>query len=228
MIIGGHTPPGIFFSVPDWAPQRLPRYLHLVEKFAPIIALQIFGHHSKEMLRSLSHKAAAFVGGGLTPTGKVKAGISKGKELYELPGTEKNKELKFRVFSSVLNPPFHPLGGGVPGKVQKEPVNPSFKLIKINSEEKKAEEIYTFFYDFLEANPSWRLMYTFTEAYREEDASPSSVLRAVEKIRRNSKYSSFYESAMTGFLLPRRREIVCDSLAVDSASLNACFHNYSE
>ena len=69
VVIVGHIPAGRVGSHYDWEKDILDRYLDICTRYSDIIMLQVYGHHSKELIRAFSPSVSLLVSGGITPVG---------------------------------------------------------------------------------------------------------------------------------------------------------------
>ncbi|EWM25563.1 acid sphingomyelinase-like phosphodiesterase 3b [Nannochloropsis gaditana] len=69
VVLISHIPPGHVRHSADWNERFLDRYIALCTRFAGTITAQLYGHHSKEYIRSFSPEVGVLVSAGVTPLG---------------------------------------------------------------------------------------------------------------------------------------------------------------
>eukprot|EP00953_Heterococcus_sp_UTEX-ZZ885_P038294 19657-Heterococcus_DN1.PRE.4 len=79
VLVLGHTPFGIFYGKNDWATRYESSYYASCNRYSDVIIGQIYGHHSKELIRSIDSSIGGVVTVGLTPAGGhgIKMSINK-------------------------------------------------------------------------------------------------------------------------------------------------------
>ncbi|CAM9756620.1 unnamed protein product [Chrysoparadoxa australica] len=199
VVILGHQPPGQFFLSLEWKQHYQEPYVELCEKHSSSIVTQLFGHHSKEMMRSWSENAGALVNAGMTPSGGHGKGLSpvgKGRQpvnpsfgvLTIEKGVLAAYESYFADLAS-LGSSNDVLGKGWASLVAD--VGPGGTTVA------RLAHI-------------WSPMYSFTETYLVPDVSAKSIAMAQQKIVSHSRWGALYSLIQTAFF---RSEdpIVCDS-----------------
>ncbi|CAM9240131.1 unnamed protein product, partial [Phaeothamnion confervicola] len=234
VIIVGHIPPGMFLRKTDWTPSYLTAYLSICEEHASTIMAQLFGHHSKEMIRSLSPDVAVLVTVGMTPAGGhgVKTAYGKYREAVN-PGfshlvfshgrlaqlTAHHADLSsFMLLGADAG---LGAGGGVFGGG-----NSSAKGSDNGISGGAADPAAALAADWMPAGGggtalaalrrAWRIMYNFTEEYEVPDVTPASIRLVQERITAESKFASRYSALMRGYYA-NDVQPVCDAGTLDLA-----------
>jgi hypothetical protein len=79
VLVLGHTPSGIFYGKNDWALRYESSYYASCSRNSDVIIGQIYGHHSKELIRSIDSSIGGVVTVGMNPAGGhgIKMNINK-------------------------------------------------------------------------------------------------------------------------------------------------------
>jgi len=67
VIIGSHIPPTFTEGQDDWQPEFMEQFQGLIEQYADTVLLQVYGHHSTEMIRGYTPNFALSVASGFSP-----------------------------------------------------------------------------------------------------------------------------------------------------------------
>jgi len=86
VIIGSHVPPTRTEGEDDWHNTTIAKYRALIEKYSDTILLQLFGHHSTEMIRGYSPNFGVLISSGFAPRTATIPTYQLVKHNYSAPG----------------------------------------------------------------------------------------------------------------------------------------------
>eukprot|EP01084_Bolivina_argentea_P110673 197574_1 len=190
VIVAGHIPPGVFFGKTDWQPWAQKRYIEICDAYESTIVAQVFGHHSKEMIRSLSPHTGLFITIGMTPVGGHTT----------IPHYSKKK--KAQSYRDPVNPGFASL---TIDKVKKQMFYESHfvNIQMLSSVNRTTKE---------DLESGWETLSCFETTYNVPDSSASSIHKASKTIMTNPTHGVMYKAILRGFMstLPLH-QIMCDA-----------------
>lgn len=71
VVLCGHSPPGLQGGEAAWDSAVGEKYQHLVQQYSQVVMLQLFGHHSLDLLRASGPQFALLGSAGLSPVGSA-------------------------------------------------------------------------------------------------------------------------------------------------------------